>query len=291
MRTFCTLFDLKYAVQGCLLLDSLRAFEKDADIWVLAMDDKTGPLVFAKYESVHVLTEKDMLDRFPELVPVKATRSRAEWCFTLSSHLMKLVQEKTGVPCAYMDADTFLYQALDPLYEELGTNPIGIIPHRFAPEHYERLKINGTFNVGWVYIDSFSDKGGACLDAWMAVCREGKTREQSGRFSDQLALENWPADFGAKVIEHPGANLAPWNQSQYKYDVEPNRLLVDGKPLLFYHFHELKVTPVAGKKSLSIYPTGYQLALAVVENVYMPYMSMAVAKALQLPDTWWNQPG
>ena len=54
-------------------------------------------------------------------------------------------------------------------------------------------------------------------------------------------LDKWPELYeGVKIISNLGANVAPWNIGQYKLTLDKNRYLVDGIPIIFYHFARLR---------------------------------------------------
>lgn len=61
--------------------------------------------------------------------------------------------------------------------------------------------------------------------------------DKPDQFGNQKYLDVWPEVEGVHVIEHKGANLAPWNQIQYSYSVRDGVFYVDEYPVVFYHFH------------------------------------------------------
>jgi hypothetical protein len=64
---------------------------------------------------------------------------------------------------------------------------------------------------------------------------------EGDRFADQKYLDRFPTLFeGVLVLDNPGANLAPWNMGRHRLTEEDGRILVDGQPLIFYHFHNFK---------------------------------------------------
>ena len=70
----------------------------------------------------------------------------------------------------------------------------------------------GIYNVGWVSVRR-RDDGIAALRWWRERCIEWcYDRVEGDRFADQRYLDRLPELFaGVHVIEHLGANLAPWN--------------------------------------------------------------------------------
>ena len=64
---------------------------------------------------------------------------------------------------------------------------------------------------------------------------------EDGRFAEQKYLDNWPTRFeGVKVLQHKGANLAPWSLPNYEIRQEGGKVWIDGQPLIFFHFHNFK---------------------------------------------------
>src|SRR5439155_1472389 len=57
----------------------------------------------------------------------------------------------------------------------------------------------------------------------------------------QKYLDDWPSRFQrVAVLQHKGANLAPWNLANYTIRANGDRVLVDEDPLIFFHFHRLR---------------------------------------------------
>ena len=243
MRHFCTLFDRNYLVKGLAMLRSLQRHCPTALVHVLCMDDETREILQALAMS-HVSCLSLAEVETPELLAVKPTRSVAEYCWTLSPclplHVLQWNPEIDAI--TYIDADLYFYSSLQPLFDEIGAASIVIIEHRFPPP-FKHLEMNGRFCVEWVGFKR-DEQGMACLARWREQCIEWCFhRLEENRMGDQKYLDEWPAAYSNLcILTHPGAGVAPWNYSQYRfgYDVKQGHT-VDGVPLIFYHFHQFQL--------------------------------------------------
>jgi hypothetical protein len=263
MRHYCTYFDRNFLLRGLALYRSLEAHAAPLRLWVLCLDDFTYDAL-ARLERANLrpvrLSELEADD--PALLAVKPTRSRVEYFFTCSPSWPRyLLRRYPAIDLiTYLDADLYFYASPEPIFEELGDNSILIIGHRF-PEALRHKEIYGVYNVGFL---SFRNdrRGLECLDWWRERCLEWcYDQPEAGRFADQKYLDDWPHRFeGVTVLQHKGANLAPWNWRNYTLSLENGQARVDGQPLIFFHFHGFKVLsarffePVAGVESYGVMP-------------------------------------
>jgi len=97
-------------------------------------------------------------------------------------------------------------------------------------------------------------------------------RLENERFADQKYLDTWPTTFqGTVVLLHKGANLAPWNLTNYKVNWHENQLWVDDQRLIFFHFHSLKrINEWMFDSNLAHYETA--LSPLVRQKIYIPYL-------------------
>jgi hypothetical protein len=192
--------------------------------------------------NVQLFTIRDLESGDKELVGAKQDRSRIEYYFTCTPSLLLFVLDK--LPGAdivtYLDADLFFFDNPALVYDEIADQSIAIIEHRFSP-NLKSHEVYGIYNVGWVSIRR-DENGLSCLQWWRERCIEWcHDWVDNGRYADQKYLDEWPKRFhGVVVLNHKGANLAPWNLANYEICVRGNAVLVDDQPLVFFHFHGLK---------------------------------------------------
>ena len=166
---FCTLFDSNYATRGLSLYRSLeRHCGNDFLLTVLCMDeDVFRGLTALNLPKVRLWRVEDIGDA--ELLAVRKTRPRREFCWTCPGPLMLALLREAGAGSVvvYLDADLMFYSDIQPVYDELGDNDLLIHGHNFAPEYSSYAKASGVFNVGLIAV-RHSQQGISCLMRWRA---------------------------------------------------------------------------------------------------------------------------
>ena len=209
------------------------------------------------------------------LLAAKQNRSRVEYYFTCTPSLpLYILNHWPEVELiTYLDADLFFFSDPTSLFDEIGDHSIAIIAHRFPPR-MRHLEAHGFYNVGWLTFRR-DEQGLQCLQVWRDQCIEWcYDRVEGGRFGDQKYLDDWPRRYTrAVVLQHPGANLAPWNIANYRIRGRHGRLWVDDQPLVFYHFQDVvQVRPWLFRLNLAKYQV--KASAIVRRKIYGPYLLM-----------------
>lgn len=290
-RYFCTYLDNRHLVYGLALYRSLvRCAGQPLTLFVLCLDNIAfDSLRNLGLPGVRLLHLSDLEHTHPSLATARKNRSQIEYYFTLTPvlpcHL--LAQNPEIELLAYVDADLYFYSALDPIYKELGSGSILIVPYRYAG--------GLTYNVGLLLFRN--DKAGcACLNWWRERCVEWcYRRHENGKFADEGYLEDWPSRFrGVVVSQHKGIGFAPWNAAKSTLSVKDGTVFVDSDPLVFYHFGAVRMTrPYLLRHNLPYYRT--RMTWALKKLVYAPYVralrsAAADASIKPIADVEW-QPG
>ena len=285
---FCTYFDQRFLSRGLALHHSLLDHCRSFHLWVLCLDEPVNAALSA-LDLPHVtlvpLAELEAADG--ELLKVKGGRTTVEYYFTCTPAwpLWVFNQAPQLDMITYLDADLFFFADPAPIFEELGARSVGIISHRFPPDMRWRERY-GIYNVGWVSFRRDAN-GIACLRWWRERCIEWcHDREEAGRFGDQKYLDVWPELFDrVAVLEHPGANVAPWNLTEHPLSVRDARIWVKEQfPLLFFHFHGLRrlhryfVDPRLAEYGVRMSPVFRNSVL----DQYLEALAAAVAKLPRL---------
>jgi len=270
---FCTLFDSNYLTRGLALYYSLEKHCADFRLYIFAFDEKCyRVLKKINLSKATIISLTEFED--DELLKVKPSRNKAEYCWTSTSSTILYVLQKYKVEmCTYLDADIFFYSSPKPIFDELGDKSILISEHRYSPQYNKEVK-SGKYCVQFITFKN-NESGLKALKWWRERCIEWcYARYENGKFGDQLYLDDWTERFeGVHVLQHLGGGLASWNVQQYEFSKENNRLIGteirsgNKFEVIFYHFHYLRFF-TNGKVEL-----GRRLLLKnVIDIFYKPYI-------------------
>jgi len=256
---------------------SLKTTGEDFTLYVVCFDELTYQvLVKLALPGLKAIP----LEAFesPQLLAVKGQRTAGEYCWTCTSHVIQFVLNNYRLSeVTYLDADLFFYEKPSVLLEKFAQSDASVMitPHRYTPR-YDKSSTCGIYCVQFMTFKA-NACGLAALQWWQDRCIEWcYARFEDGKFGDQKYLDDWPERFpGIYVLEYIGGGVAPWNIQQYLLAQRNGKLLVNGLPLVFYHFHAYTHYT---DQTHNLGP--YRLDRDVVNLIYRPYVE-ALADALQ----------
>jgi len=235
-----------YLARALVLYRSLARFHEGLQLRVCCLDELSYSLLSGMALPGVAAFPVEELEAFdPALVEVRPRRTPWEYAMTLKPSLCLHELERAGRDegVAYLDADIMFFSDPEALFEEIGRDSILLVPHRYPPENDWMARAWGRYNAGTIVLRPGIDT----LDAlrwWRERCLEWcHRRPEEGRWADQKYLDEWPRRFsGVHVLEHPGGGLAPWNTFRHELaNRDGAGLLVDGRPLVFYHYQGLRL--------------------------------------------------
>jgi hypothetical protein len=280
MLNFTTLFDINFVTQGIAMYESLKRHCDDFHLYMFAFcDESYDILTKLNLEKVTVISLKEFEDE--ELLKVKPTRTKAEYCWTCSSSTIKYCLEKFNLDhCTYIDADLYFYSNPKVLVDEMGDKSVLITEHRYTPD-YDRTRTSGKYCVQFMTFKN-DEKGLKVLNWWRDACLDWcYARIENGKFGDQKYLDDWTERFeGIHVLEHLGGGVAPWNIHQYDISKKGRKFnLIETKTqkkaeFVFYHFHCVKIlsSGAIDETKYNIYYIGDDKQ----ELIYTPYVKNLV---------------
>ncbi len=279
MHSYATYFDVNYLPRALSLFQSLRENGDENEIYALLLDDSTEEFLVESDLRITPISLRMLEKRYPQLLSVKAMRSKMEYIFTLTPWLMKYVSEKSKNDLViYLDADLYFFDDPKLVITDMSNADVGIIEHKYPKALQKSLAKYGKFNVGWVGIRK-SSSGMECLNWWAEKCLDWcSDKPDQGRYADQGYLDAFPQKFsGVKILESQGFNLAPWNSQGKKIVKKLDSLTVSDTDarLVFFHFHGLKRI---GRRFITSHLSYLGLTdRSLVTHLYIPYANSLVA--------------
>ena len=261
MEHFVTLFDGFFLPQGLALHASLQRHAGSYTLWILCVDEQAySVLTRLRLPNVRLFCAKDL--ETPELLAVKPTRTRGEYCWTLTPFAPRFVFEADDdvQRVTYLDADLWFRRNPAPIFRELEASgkKVLITEHAYAPEH-DRAAESGRFCVQFLTVTR--DGGEIVRKWWEERCIEWcYARAEDGKYGDQKYLDDWPERFGERVhvLADKELALAPWNATRFPYGNS-----------VFYHFHGLRIISA---RHVGLGLGRYVVPAPVMQNIYRPYL-------------------
>ena len=268
---FVTLFDSNFLPIGLCLHASLMKHAQPFRLWILCMDDMVESnlrQMELPFVSLIPLAEAEN----SRLLAVKPTRSRGEYCWTLTPFTPQFVFDRD--PCVervtYVDADLFFFDSPCLLLEEFSasTKHVLITDHAYDPryERSGRAKRGGRFCVQFMTFRR-TVEAAKVMHWWQERCLEWcYARVEGGKFGDQKYLDAWPELFGDEVhiLLQKERTLAPWNV-KFFHDRHKGHLAP-----VFYHFQTLRIEST---DSLCLF-SGYKIgdSANLIYQTYVHYL-------------------
>lgn len=267
---FCTLFDSFYLHKGLALYLSLEKVTKDFHLYVMAFDKISyDKLLEFGFDKMTV----ELLDDFetPELLSVKQTRTKAEYCWTAGPSVIWHFLNKYNLPdITYLDSDLFFVSDPVVAYEELGDSSVGIT-EQGVPE--KKAKLYGRYCVQYMFFRN-DENGRAALSWWRDSCIEWcYQRFEGDKYGDQKYLDKFPELFkNVHVFSNLGLGIATWNKDKYLFDKDTIQFNNRSYPIVFFHMHAVKEYFEDTTLILDAYIS--RLREEEIEHMFKPYAAL-----------------
>jgi len=252
---YVTLFDNNYLPMGMCLHASLMKHAQSFHLWILCIDELVEQqLNVLSLPHVSLIPLREVESQ--ELLDLKKTRTRAEYCWTLTPFTQQFVfdRDQNAEQVTYLDSDLYFFDSPRKLLDEFAESgkQVLITEHAYAPE-YDQTLTCGKYCVQFLTFKR-SSGGSRVMKWWQARCLEWcYNRFEDGKFGDQKYLDIWPEQFPNEV--HVSAQvekiLAPWNVQYFEkkdHTLSP----------IFYHFHSLKIIGINKVRLYAGYRIGSQ---------------------------------
>ena len=220
MEHYVTLFDSLFLPQGLALHKSMERYAGIYTLWVLCMDDDVHE-VLCKLNLPNIrLLQLSKLET-PELLAIKPSRSKGEYCWTLTPFAPRFVFENSPVVqrVTYLDADMWFRAPPKNIFKEFESSKKHVLITECAYSvEYDQTITAGKFAVQFMIFN----RGGSEIVRkwWEEKCLEWcYARYEDGKFGDQKYLDEWESlfDDDVYVLEDNNLIVAPWNATRFPH--------------------------------------------------------------------------
>lgn len=243
---FFTICSKNFLAHARVLHNSVRPHYPSARFFVVLCDRVDGffepaqePFEFVYLEELELPNLNDMAERYNITEFNTAVKPFA------FSHLM----DKHGFNSViYLDPDLLLVDKMQELDTMLFEGAEAVLtPHILQPAEYDevhdgKMLLFGIYNLGFLALRN-TPSVRTFLSWWgRRLERHCIIQLDQGLFVDQKWADLLPAFVpGARVLHHPGYNVAYWNLPQRKITRNGNQWFANGQPLRFVHFSGNKI--------------------------------------------------
>lgn len=236
-----TIVAKNYLAQARVLMDSVRAVDPDYLRVVLLVDEVEGRFDPGAEDFEVVLSEDLGIphSRWFHFKYSVLELSTAVKPFFISWLFRKYALKKV----IYLDPDIRVYASLRGIEQALEDANIVLTPHLtrelnddLQPGELQILRA-GAYNLGFIAVREHPEVD-AFLVWWQSHLYDHCVVDLArGLFVDQRWIDLAPGLFsGVRILRDDGYNVAYWNAAHRKLSWQDGRVLVNGKPLYFFHF-------------------------------------------------------
>ncbi|HVW18652.1 MAG TPA: hypothetical protein VHB30_10435 [Solirubrobacteraceae bacterium] len=234
----CTVATSSHLAAAEVVAESWRRLHADAPFRILLADVDAGSVPPGD-ESL--LSPADVGLDATELRIRRTIYHAWEYATSLKPVLVRHLLRQGAEVVVFTDADTDLHAPLDALAEQAAEAGVCLTPHVLSPLPADgrgpdemHLLAHGVVNTGLVAVG----RGGApFVDWWTArTRRDSLGLPGDGFLLDQRWADLAPTQFGARLVDDPGLNVAFWNLHERRLERSGGRWTVNGVALRHFHF-------------------------------------------------------
>jgi hypothetical protein len=242
MATFgcCTVVARNYLPRARVLANSLKRHHPDVKLWVLVIDgEPTGAPTDEPFTmlSLHDVGLGNRLGR-----EMAAIYSVLEFSTSVKPWLLAHLLEETDQPVLYFDPDIEIFGGVGHLADLATLHGVVVTPHHLQPLPRDGktpteadFLAAGTYNLGFIGTGVGAVESGF-LEFWRdRLQRDGLVDYANMMFTDQRWID-FINCFPHHVVRDTACNVAYWNIAQRSLARQAETMLVDGRPLVFFHF-------------------------------------------------------
>jgi hypothetical protein len=268
---YATIIDARYLSRGLALQMSIARHDPTAVFAFFCMDDLSAALV-ESLQLPRCRVFKESVFASGPLRAVRSLRSIAEYCWTAKPFVLShLLEAEPGFDwVTYLDSDMLCFGDPSAAFVAAGNADFLLSPHRFSAAFASFAASVGNYNAGFAAFRK-SERSREALAVWARLCLASCSAQVTeNTYADQRYLDEIIAAFPTgRASEHFGLNAAPWNIGGYRVDEVNGQVMLDGQPLLLYHFQGLHLLH---RRWVDLYAGTLHLDREIRRLIYLPYL-------------------
>jgi glycosyltransferase involved in cell wall biosynthesis/GT2 family glycosyltransferase len=236
-----TIVARNYLAYARVLAASLGRHNPGVRLHVLLLDDPDRSI--PPEPSFEIIRADELrFDPPSELHTMAAIYDVTELATAVKPWLFEYFFERGASVAIYLDPDIEVFGSLGPLEPWTRERGMLLTPHITEPlpqdgRHPDErdLLVSGVYNLGFLALSAEAAK--PFLRWWQERLRRHCLNDTAGGlFVDQRWIDFAPALFEPAILKDPGYNVAYWNLPHRALTRDGRRILVNGRPLRFFHY-------------------------------------------------------
>jgi glycosyltransferase involved in cell wall biosynthesis/GT2 family glycosyltransferase len=236
-----TIVARNYLAHARVLAASLARHNPNVRLRVVVLDDPHHSIHSEpSFEIIHA--DELPFDPPSELYTMAAIYDVTELATAVKPWAFEHLFARGAAVAIYLDPDIEVFESLGPLGALTLEHGMVLTPHITEPlpqdgkRPDERdLMLSGIYNLGFLALSA--EAAGTFLRWWRGRLRRDCLNDTTrGLFVDQRWIDFAPALFEPAILKDPGYNVAYWNLPHRVLTLDGDRILVNGRPLRFFHY-------------------------------------------------------
>ena len=230
-----------------ILFDSAQKHHPEVDLF-LCLADEVRADVDLGIAGVEIIPAAELgIENFPDFA---FRYDIMEFNTAVKPFVMRhLIQVRDYTEVVYLDPDIELFAPMKSVFEAFAAGADFVLtPHLTAPAEFSDFPNDvgimkaGIYNLGFIALNN-SSSAIAFLQWWERKLRfQCINQQDQGVFVDQKFVDLLPAfQENVTILRDHTLNVAYWNLDQRQLEQTETGWLVDGKPLVFFHFSGIEL--------------------------------------------------
>lgn len=236
-----TIVARNYLAYARVLAASLARHNPNTRLHVVLLDDPDRSIpAEPSFEIIHA--DELPFDPPSDLYTMAATYDVTELATAIKPWAFQHLFARGASVVIYLDPDIEVFDSLGPLEPLTLAHGMVLTPHVTEPLPQDGKRpedrdflLSGMYNLGFLALSA--EAAGKFVPWWRGRLRRDCLNDTTrGLFVDQRWIDFAPSLFAPAILKDPGYNVAYWNLPHRVLTREGERLLVNGRPLRFFHY-------------------------------------------------------